>query len=234
MKRDAAVHGYSPRTFSAGALALLVAALPLFAAWSSGYYGTPPPGVSALALGAHWVCGWLIPLCAGAVVSYGTAGRVLDRRIVLSAPGDPRTRWWREHGLVLAAVAVVSAAIVAGQSLASGEAVARLAVPAVSGLVVAVCTAQLVVARFGAGQATACGITTTVTAAVLVGPCLSPGARPFAVDATLHAWMSGDPGLGPPVSAAALAWPALAVAAVVAGRIFPLDAAAVSGATDHD
>ncbi|MBB5079535.1 hypothetical protein [Nonomuraea endophytica] len=234
MKRDGAVQGYSPRTFSAGALALLVAALPLFVAWSSGYYGSPPPGVSTLALGAHWVCGWLIPLNAGAVVAYGTAGRVLDRRIVLSAPGDPRTRWWREHGLVLAAVAVVAGTIVAGQSAASGESVARLAVPAISGLVVALCTAQLVVARFGHAPGTACGITTTVTAAVLVGPCLSYGARPFAVDATLHGWMSGDPGLGPPVTAAALAWPALAVAAVAAGRIFPLDAAALSGARDHD
>ncbi|MFD0887671.1 hypothetical protein ACFQ08_24285, partial [Streptosporangium algeriense] len=70
--------GRPPRTFHAGALALVLPAVPLLLAWTSGYYGTPPPGVSPLALGAHWVCGWLVPLTASAVLAYGTAHARID------------------------------------------------------------------------------------------------------------------------------------------------------------
>ncbi|WP_327091382.1 hypothetical protein OIE66_12270 [Nonomuraea sp. NBC_01738] len=232
------------RTFDRRALALLLAGAPLLLAWSSGYYGQPPPGVTRLALGAHWVCGWLIPLSAAAVLAYGTAARPVDPRVTAAAPRDPRERWWLEHGLTLASATVFSLALTLGQASRSAEPPLALLIPAVSGLVVAFCAAQIAVTRLRLSPGPAAFAALAVTALPVLAPCLTPALRWAAVDPTLAAWMALAPGtppypIGPGavelgmVGPGAVGWPVLAVAAVVAARLLPPDVSAIPGGA-HD
>jgi hypothetical protein len=221
----------SPATFRLSALALPLGLLPLVVAWSSGAYGRPPEGVSGEALGAHWVCGWAVPLGVAAVLGYGTAGSPVDRRIVVGGPLDPRTRWWRDHAAVLAGVVLIGVLQVVAQSSMSGEPAPALLVPCLVGMGVAVTFAHVAVARWGLVPGTAAGLATTATCAVVVLPSWLGGpVRMLSIDGTAHNWMLGVAERAAPVSTGALIWTIAAAGTVALARWLPRDISGIGWA----
>jgi hypothetical protein len=217
----------SVRTFRPGALALPLAVLPLAIGWGMGFYGTPPEGVSPVALGAHWIVDWLMPACVAAVLSFGTGAMGIDHRIAAGGPRDIRRLWWETYAPIV--IGAVVACLVGAFWLArwSGEPFLALAVPALAGMAVAVVAAQVVVARFGAGPSLALGLSVAVVAAVTIVPYLVSGVPWLAIDGTLYIWIW----TGPQRIAtwpALLTWLAIAGTAVFFARRQPRDVAALT------
>nr|WP_062339416.1 hypothetical protein [Herbidospora sakaeratensis] len=207
------------RSFRAGALALPVSVLPLAVGWALGGYGSPPPGVSTAALGAHWIMAWLAPVCVAMVMSYGSAHAGVDHR--LASVADVRGRWWRDQAVPLLGCLTAVASAAYGLGGVSGEPFPSLFLPALNGGVFAVCAANVVVTRFAPAPSAAMAVTTGITGAVVAVPYLLPEAAFLGVDATLTGW-THDRAVVPMV------WAAAGVASAVLARFRPADCAHLS------
>lgn len=218
----------SPAGIRASALTLPLGLIPLVVAWSSGLYGSHPPEVSGVALGAHWVCAWALPAAAGGVLAFGSARPPTDHRVMAAGPTDPRMRWWTENGVALSGVALIAVMVTVGQARWSGEAFLPLAFAALVGCAVAVAVAHLTAARLNLGPGVAAGITMLATAVVTVIPYWlgRPGSA-LAIDVTMYRWMHGDLARGPIVTTGSLIWMLTAALLVVVTRLAPRDIAAI-------
>jgi hypothetical protein len=207
-----------------GALGLLLGAVPLALAWSTGAYGHPVDGVDGLALNSRWLSGWLLPACVAAVLAYGTAQMGVDHRVAAAGVRDIRTRWWSDQSPALVAAVCLVFSLNVHLADRTGEPYLGMLVPSLVGVLVAIVAAHVVVTRWGAGPGTAFGSATTVTGAVIVLPYVIPGAGALAVDPTLARWMvDGLAGQEPPIGAGTCLWLAAVGAAVLINRFLPAD-----------
>ncbi|MER5262003.1 hypothetical protein ABTZ99_07985 [Actinosynnema sp. NPDC002837] len=181
---------------------------------------------------------WLIPVTSACVLSFGMARFGADRRLVAAGSTDPRSRWWRDRGGLIAIFAIVTALAAFSQSTTADEPYLSLLVPSLGGLVVAVAACHVLVARFDPGPGVAAGAAGCITTAVVVLPYLTGGPSLLVIDPTLADWMRHVPGRSHPISAGLLLWTSVAAAAITAARLLPRDVSRLRWITkeagDHD
>lgn len=185
--------------FRRGAPLLALVALPLLGGWLlegnalSGSRPASPDQTEAAVIAAHRIAGWLLPLMAGGVFTYGISRTEPDVRLVAMGMHDPRWVWLWRWLPVACTILALEAGVALALSLWSGESMPRLIGATLSASAFALAVGYAVSTVSGAAPGAGAFATVAIVVATMLVPPQAGLDAPLSLSPGPLGWRRGEP-----------------------------------------